>query len=162
MFSPQIEIAKEHLPFLLPSDLIQQALEDDAELGTADLWHGFASVIFTSPTPMRTSPFKPSPQVVPLESRIHRYLLRNEEESEDEVDKVDMLFEDFNFTGQPKPSKPTLYESLENEGFFVATEEAMYKYDVKKQKSKLSALASEFMPNMDWDKENIDPNIAKI
>ena len=73
-----------------------------------------------------------------------------------------MLFENFNFSGQPKPSKPTLFESLESEDFFQATEDALYKYDVKKQKSKLSALATEFMPNMDWDKENIDPNIAKI
>ena len=61
MFSAQIEIAKEHLPFLLPSDLISQALEDCASPGNADLWHGFASCIFTSPIPMRTSPYKPSP-----------------------------------------------------------------------------------------------------
>jgi hypothetical protein len=117
---------------------------------------------------MRASPFKPSPQVVPLESRIHLYLLRNHGETVKATEtvenkgttSVDELFSTYNFAQadserdrEPEPTTATakavrIYESLESEGFFIEALASAQRYSRNAPSfTKLSVLAQEYCPN---------------
>jgi hypothetical protein len=59
---------------LLPEYIIHHALSDQDENNSVDLWKGFSSVEMKSPFSYKFTNSGSSPQVAPLESRIHRYI----------------------------------------------------------------------------------------
>jgi len=136
---------KENLHFLLPKGL-RDDLEDN----------------FNSPKSKKTcSELKmtPSPQIPPLESRLHSYMLKKADNQT--WTKPCNLAEFFNhacITGEIQsvlkdiPRKVKAFEHLENSGFFEMVKKEVVRLR-KSVKSRLSAQATSFVPTD--NKENL-------
>ncbi|CAG9314385.1 unnamed protein product [Blepharisma stoltei] len=154
-----IDLTTEQLSLFLPQIVIDDALEGK----NLDLTPSYRSTTslysYSSPEQSSKSPFTPSPQIAPLESRLHSYLFKKQHHEDSISLKLASLFEDLNLEKEVEKEvagcshKVKLCDEI-NEDFF---DEVLKKINlfVNKQK-KLSAYAQSFCP-LDFNKENIPP-----
>ena len=62
------------LSAFLPEYIIQHALNEPGDSNSDELWYGFRSATLASPISLKAQNSSISPQVAPLESRIHCYI----------------------------------------------------------------------------------------
>lgn len=161
-----MEITNETLSHLLPVDLIEGAIEGKEERDNSlslfcQLWQ--VKSPFKSPIPTSKMQATPSPQVAPLESRIHYYLLKRQPSPGKKSTPIHLsnLFQELNFQQEVAhevdlvTGKASIFNALTACNFF---EEAIEKIEsiVHKPELALNVNAKIFHP--DHDKENCDPN----
>jgi hypothetical protein len=137
--------------------LLPRSLREDLEVRES---------VFASPTSFKlekdseaqSSQLTPSPQIPPLESRLHSYLLKK---SVDEIARPCNLSQFFNDVSinddiqnalKDIPQRVKVFEYLESSHFFEQVKDRVVELQ-RSVKSKLNAQAVSFIP--DWNKENV-------
>lgn len=154
---PSLELAS-----MLPNDLIAEALDcaevsvSDADAALERLCNGVTS----PPQPQKTGLF-PSPQVAPLESRIHGYrLTRNATSKTPARLQLSSLFRHIDFQAEVSTvmrelqRKVALFPALAKDGVFAEALNTVHSFAAAKPVLRAEAVV--FTPT--WDKENIPPN----
>lgn len=109
----------------------------------------------TSPENFTSSSMTPSPQIPPLESRLHSYLLRKTQHTQQTL-TISTLFSELNFESEVEHvvnfinKQVQVFEELKQEGFFKDVFKQVEKF---KKTTKFNALAKSFTPVC--DKENM-------
>ena len=156
---PSLELAS-----MLPNDLIAEALDCvsevycDPDAALELLYTGVCS----PPQPEKTGLF-PSPQVVPLESRIHSYRLTRPDPSASSTQlKLSSLFRHIDFQAEVSTvmrqlqRKVALFPALQAQGVFSEALTSIHAFNASTAKPLLRAEAVSFTPT--WEKENVNPN----
>ena len=155
-------ISKEDLNYYLPRSLIE-VLEDRDSCYSSPLSGKINQHIddyFQIPSPN----FTPSPQIPPLESRLHSYLLKKK--STEETAKpcnLSKYFDEANIENEIEialksiPHRVKIFEFLDENGFFQHVEDVIQEHE-NSIKPKLNAQALSFIP--DFEKENICPQTS--
>ena len=156
-------ISKEDLNYLLPKSLLDVLEDKDS--------------CYSSPQSIKNNDvgddlyqitsmnFTPSPQIPPLESRLHSYLLRkNIAEDSAKPCNLSKFFDEINIDNEIEsalksiPQRVKIYEYLEENSFFKYVADTVLNHE-NNIKPKLNAQAISFIP--DYEKENICPRKLK-
>lgn len=165
-----MEITNETLSHLLPVDLLESDIQAKEEQDTplsllCQVWK--VKSPFKSPIPTSKMQATPSPQVAPLESRIHCYLLKRQHSPGKKSTPIHLanLFQELNFQQEVAhevdqvTGKASIFNALTACNFFdeaIETIESIVHKSKTKSKCLLNVNAKTFLP--DHDKENCDPN----
>lgn len=149
-------ISKEDLNHYLPRSLIDVLDDKDSCYSSPLSGKNFEEV---------PSTFTPSPQIPPLESRLHSYLLRkNVSEEPAKPCNLSAYFNEIKIENEIEkalkamPHRVRIFEYLEENQFFEFVNNTILAY-VDEVKPKLNAQAISFIP--DFEKENICPKVLK-
>ena len=157
------KISKEDLNYLLPKSLLDVLEDRDS--------------CYSSPQSIKNKDegddlyqitsmnFTPSPQIPPLESRLHSYLLKkNSTEDLAMPCNLSKYFNEMSIENEIKstlkamPQRVKIYDILEENGFFQQVKDTIENHE-SIIKPKLNAQALSFIP--DYEKENICPKKLK-
>lgn len=164
-----IDIPTEDLGLLLPLIVIEDALEGKSlELTPSSSSYRSYDHYYNccSPEASIKSPLTPSPQIAPLESRLHTYLFKKQRDQNTVALKLASLFDEVNFEKEVEKEvagcvhRVSLCDELSTQFF----EEVVQKITLfANSNKKLNAMAKSFDPNS-FNKENVPPQsfISKL
>lgn len=159
MFETAIQFSSEDLHYLLPRSL-RDVLEDK-DPNFASPPNIKMSLELDYQAFQNSSKMTPSPQIPPLESRLHSYLLK--QPSIDDLAKpcnLSQFFNDVSINDEIQialkeiPQRVKLFDYLESTSFFEHVKTTLINIQ-KSAKTKLNAQATSFVP--DTNKENNTP-----
>ena len=154
MKSPLNIITTEDLNYLLPRSLREDLEVKDQTFASPSSPKALKSFSSSNETLKLT----PSPQIPPLESRLHSYLLKKTGEEAAKPCNLSQFFNDISINDEIQnalkeiPHRVKVFQSLEGSGFFEQVKDGIVEFK-RSVKSRLNAGAVSFIP--DWNKENV-------
>ncbi|CAG9327043.1 unnamed protein product [Blepharisma stoltei] len=153
-----IDIPTSQLSLLLPQKLIEDVLGYQNHDLSPSSPHIISTSIQSSPSSVSKSSFPPSPQIAPLESRLHSYLFKHPHKGSVSL-KLATLFENLNLEKEVEKEIAECKQEVKlcNEiktDFFDGVVATINLF--AKKPEKLNARAKIFCP-LEIDKENIPP-----
>jgi hypothetical protein len=151
-------IPNEDLHYLLPRSLREDLEVKEQNFASPSSKKTQKSFSNSNETPKMT----PSPQIPPLESRLHSYLLKKKGDDVAKPCNLSQFFNDVCINDEIKnalkdiPHRVKIFEYLDDSGFFEQVKDSIAEAQ-RSVKSRLNAGAVSFIP--DWNKENFCPKL---